>query len=87
MKFVRKRDGRLEPFDQERIINATWKAAKVVGRKDDELARRLTDQVAFVLAEDVRFNEPTEGCGEVTQPTEYESTKLTVAGSNPALPA
>ncbi|MCK4482533.1 hypothetical protein KAU55_04865, partial [Candidatus Bathyarchaeota archaeon] len=26
MKFVRKRDGRLEPFDQERITNAIWKA-------------------------------------------------------------
>ena len=31
MKFVRKRDGKLELFDQERITNAIWKAAKAVG--------------------------------------------------------
>ena len=39
MKSVRKRDGRLEPFDQERITNAIWKAAKAVGGKDLELAK------------------------------------------------
>lgn len=45
MKFVRKRDGRLEPFDQERITNAIWKAAKAVGGKDRELANTLSDKV------------------------------------------
>jgi anaerobic ribonucleoside-triphosphate reductase len=49
MKFVRKRDGRLEPFDQERIINAIWKAAKAVGGKDKDLAKKLSDQVAVEL--------------------------------------
>ncbi|MEM3697142.1 MAG: ribonucleoside triphosphate reductase [Candidatus Bathyarchaeia archaeon] len=49
MKFVRKRDGRLEPFDQERITNAIWKAAKAVGGKDRELAKRLSDQVVAEL--------------------------------------
>lgn len=38
MKFVRKRDGRLEPFDQERITNAILKAAKAVGGKDRALS-------------------------------------------------
>jgi anaerobic ribonucleoside-triphosphate reductase len=42
MKFVRKRDGRLEPFYQERITNAIWKAAKAVGGKDRELAKELS---------------------------------------------
>jgi anaerobic ribonucleoside-triphosphate reductase len=55
VKFVRKRDGRLEPFDQERITNAIWKAAKAVGGKDRELAKRLSDQVVAELKR--RFGE------------------------------
>ncbi|MEM4505640.1 MAG: ATP cone domain-containing protein, partial [Candidatus Bathyarchaeia archaeon] len=55
MKYVRKRDGRLEPFDQERITNAIWKAAKAVGGKDRELAKKLSDQVVAELKK--RFGE------------------------------
>ena len=55
MKFVRKRDGRLEPFDQERITKAIWKAAKAVGGKNREPAKRLSDQVVAMLQE--RFGE------------------------------
>jgi ribonucleoside-triphosphate reductase len=55
MKFVRKRDGRLEPFDQERITNAVWKAAKAVGGKDREQAKRVSDQVMAELKN--RFGE------------------------------
>jgi len=49
MKFVRKRDGRLEPFDQERITNAIWKAAKAVGGKDRELTKTLSNQIVAEL--------------------------------------
>ncbi|HDN05646.1 MAG TPA: ribonucleoside triphosphate reductase, partial [Candidatus Bathyarchaeota archaeon] len=55
MKYVRKRDGRLELFDQNRITNAIWKAAKAVGGKDRELSKRLSDQVVAMLKE--RFGE------------------------------
>jgi ribonucleoside-triphosphate reductase (formate) len=55
MKFVRKRDGRLEPFDQERITNAVWKAAKAVGGKDREQAKKISDQVLAELKN--RFGE------------------------------
>jgi anaerobic ribonucleoside-triphosphate reductase len=55
MKSVRKREGKLEPFDQERITNAIWKAAKAVGGKDREQARRLSDQVVLELGR--RFGE------------------------------
>jgi anaerobic ribonucleoside-triphosphate reductase len=55
MKLVRKRDGRLEPFDQERITNAIWKAAKAVGGKDREQAKRISDQVNAELKK--RFGE------------------------------
>ena len=55
MKSVRKRDGRLEPFDQKRITNAIWNAAKAVGGKDRKLAKDLSDQVLAILRE--RFGE------------------------------
>src|SRR4030042_6971351 len=55
MKTVRKRDVKLEPFDQDRITNAIWKAAKAVGGKDRDLAKRLSDQVVAQLK--LRFGE------------------------------
>jgi anaerobic ribonucleoside-triphosphate reductase len=55
MKFVLKRDSKLEPFDQERITNAIWKAAKAVGGKDREQAKRISDQVVADLKN--RFGE------------------------------
>ncbi len=63
MKFVRKRDGRLEPFDQERITAAIWKAAKAVGGKDRELARGLSNQVVAELEH--RFG--VDGCPTVEE--------------------
>jgi ribonucleoside-triphosphate reductase len=67
MKFVRKRDGRLEPFDQERITNAIWKAAKAVGGKDREQARKLSDRV---------FDELRKRFGEDGVPTVEEIQDL-----------
>ena len=55
MKDVRKRDGRLEPFDQERITNAIWKGARAVGGRDREQAKRISDQVVAELEN--RFGE------------------------------
>jgi len=55
MRYVRKRDGRLEPFDQERITNAIWKAAKAVGGKDRRIAEKLSGQVVEILKR--RFGE------------------------------
>jgi len=49
MKFVLKRDSKLEAFDQERITNAIWKAAKACGGTDKELAKRLSDEVVAEL--------------------------------------
>jgi anaerobic ribonucleoside-triphosphate reductase len=49
MKFVLKRDSKLEPFDQERITIAIWKAAKAVGGKDKEQAKRISDEVVADL--------------------------------------
>jgi ribonucleoside-triphosphate reductase len=49
MKFVLKRDSKLEPFDQERITTAIWKAAKAVGGKDKAQAKRISDEVVVEL--------------------------------------
>jgi anaerobic ribonucleoside-triphosphate reductase len=63
MKYVRKRDGRLELFDQERITTAIWKAAKAVGGKDREQAKLISDQVMVELRN--RFGE--DGCPTVEE--------------------
>jgi ribonucleoside-triphosphate reductase len=51
MAYVRKRDGRLAEFDQDRITSAIWKAVRAVGGKDQYLAQRLSDQVVVHLRE------------------------------------
>jgi ribonucleoside-triphosphate reductase len=63
MKFVRKRDGRLEPFDQERITNAIWKAARSVGGTDRGQAKLISDHVVAELNR--RFGE--DGCPTVEE--------------------
>ena len=63
MKYVRKRDGKLEPFDQERITNAIWKAAKAVGGKNREQAKLISDEVLSELRN--RFGE--DGCPTVEE--------------------
>ena len=55
MKYVRKRDGRLAPFDGERIVNAIWKAVKAVGEGDRSLAEKLGAQTIAELKK--RFGE------------------------------
>jgi anaerobic ribonucleoside-triphosphate reductase len=63
MRYVRKRDGKLEPFDQERITNAVWKAAKAVGGKNREQSKFISDEVMAELRS--RFGE--DGCPTVEE--------------------
>lgn len=46
---IRKRDGRVVPFDQGKITEAIWKAARSIGGKDRERARFLSDKVVEIL--------------------------------------
>jgi len=46
---IKKRDGLIVDFDPEKITNAIFKAAKVVGGHDYELAKQLTDKVIDYL--------------------------------------
>jgi len=52
---IRKRDGRLVDFIEEKITNAIFKAAKAVGGKDRKKARELSSIIVRIL--DQRFSE------------------------------
>ena len=49
VKIVRKRDGRLVPFDQEKITNAIFKAAQSVGGDDRERAVFVSNSVVEMI--------------------------------------
>jgi len=49
VKMVRKRDGRLVPFDQKKIADAIFKAALAVGGQDRYLAEDLAEAVTLYL--------------------------------------
>ncbi|MDO9535189.1 MAG: ribonucleoside triphosphate reductase, partial [Bacillota bacterium] len=54
-----KRDGRVVAFDQERIINAIFKAAEAVGGADRRTAGKLSQQVVALLNEKYRDELPS----------------------------
>jgi len=45
VQCIRKRDGRIVPFDYERILDAIYKATVAIGDKNPELAKKLCAQV------------------------------------------
>jgi anaerobic ribonucleoside-triphosphate reductase len=49
IRRIRKRNGRVVPFDREKITEAIWKAAEAVGGKDRKIAERLSRKVVTVL--------------------------------------
>jgi ribonucleoside-diphosphate reductase alpha chain len=79
---VRKRDGRLEDFDQEKITGAIHRALMAAGKRDGKVARRISSRVVRILER--RFEIPSveqiqdavvevlrrEGFGDVAR--EYE---------------
>ncbi|HIQ00292.1 TPA: ribonucleoside triphosphate reductase [Candidatus Bipolaricaulota bacterium] len=50
LEFVRKRDGRVVPFEESRIVAAIERALAEVGKPAPELARELARQVTQVLS-------------------------------------
>ncbi len=59
IKKIKKRDGRVVPFDPDKIANAIWKAAESIGGKDRELPRKLTEEVIKLLEKRFDGNIPT----------------------------
>ncbi len=49
IKYIRKRDGRLEKFNPEKIEDAIFKAAQAVGGKDRSTAKKIANQVVSIL--------------------------------------
>jgi anaerobic ribonucleoside-triphosphate reductase len=49
IKKIRKRNGRVVDFDQNKVTEAIWKAAQSVGGKDRETARKLSEKVVAVI--------------------------------------
>lgn len=56
---VKKRDGRIAYFDQEKITDAIFTAAQSVGGKDKELSKRLSDDVVKILVNNYSSKTPT----------------------------
>lgn len=54
-----KRDGRVVNFDQERIINAIFKAAQAVGGADRRIAGKLSQEVVNIINEKFKDSFPT----------------------------
>lgn len=46
---IKKRNGKIADFQQSKITNAIWNAAKSVGGTDKELSKQISNQVAAVL--------------------------------------
>ncbi len=49
VQYIRKRDGRILPFDAEKITDAIFKAAKAVGGSNRETAQSVCDSVVGIL--------------------------------------
>lgn len=57
--WVAKRDGRLVPFEADRICHALFGASETLGRPDPFLARELTDVILHFLAAEASETTPT----------------------------
>src|SRR5260221_9356899 len=57
--WIRKRDGRLVPFEPDRICQALFAATEHLGRPNVFLARELTDSVVHFLCEEATARPPT----------------------------
>src|SRR3990170_1051451 len=57
IKKIQKRDGRIADFDQAKIAEAVWKAAKAVGGNDRSLADTLAAQVVERLEKQLKPGE------------------------------
>ena len=56
---IRKRDGRIEDFDPERITNAIAKAGEATGEFDREIAKKLTLRVLNLAQQTIKDEIPT----------------------------
>ncbi|MDK2800988.1 MAG: hypothetical protein PWQ70_2607 [Clostridiales bacterium] len=55
---IKKRDGRIVDFNPDKITNAIFKAAKVLGGNDYEMSKELTDKVVSYLQDELKLEIP-----------------------------
>src|SRR5438270_4244131 len=77
--WVSKRDGRLVPFEADKISRALFAAAEGLGRPDAFLARELADGVVHFLAAE------SEGKAPTTEEIEEVVVKVVRELGHPAL--
>lgn len=58
IEFIRKRDGRIVPFDKDKIAEAIFKAAKSLGGKDRKVAEKLADKAVKLLQKNFKNKFP-----------------------------
>ena len=59
IEFIKKRDGRVVPFEKTKIADAIFKAAKSVGGQDRYLAEDLAEAVGVYLNKEFKGKIPT----------------------------
>lgn len=45
LEQIKKRDGRIVPFEKQKVVDAVYKAAKAVGGRDYEMAEKIAEKV------------------------------------------
>lgn len=74
IKKVRKRDGRIVDFQQEKITEAIWKAVQAVGGRDRKTAEKLSDEVVMQLEKIFRGKVPSvEDIQDIVEKTLIEN--------------
>ncbi len=82
VRQIKKRDGRIVPFDNEKITNAIFKAARSVGGQDRELAEKLTAQVVKLVDKHYGSTTPTvEGIQDIVEKVLIENGHARTAKS------
>ena len=78
---IRKRDGKLVPYDNYKIANAIFKAAEAVGGKDFGLALALAKQVEEVIGSKFHSNSipAVEEIQDIVEKTLIEQGQARVA--------
>lgn len=92
VKQIKKRDGRLVPFNSEKITTAIWKAMKSCGTENLEVANLVADYVANLDNETMEIEEVqdiviamliTNGCRDVAREySNYRNQRTRIRESN-----
>ncbi len=77
IKTVRKRDGRILPFEKEKITFAIFKALRAVGKPNRQLAEKITQKITLKLEEETPLVETIQDLAEIElfKENQFEAAK------------